>query len=256
MTATSSPGLDGKVAVIVGATGAIASRTVQVFLDAGAKVVLAGRKLQALEAVASGIGANNAEAFCVPCDVTDAESMEQMVAKAADHFGRIDAAFNNAGWEGTAVESADISEDDWAKMMDIKLNGTWRGMKYQLRQMLGQGEGGAIVNMAGNWGLIGFPQYASYCAAAHGVMGLTRSAALEYAGRGIRINAVCPGAVDTPMLSRMVGGDDAVKANFAASIPMGRLAFPDDVAQAVLWLCSGGASYITGQGIVLTGGAQ
>jgi NAD(P)-dependent dehydrogenase (short-subunit alcohol dehydrogenase family) len=120
--------------------------------------------------------------------------------------------------------------------------------------MLAQGGGGAIVNMAGSWGLVGFPRYASYCAAAHGVMGLTRAAALEYAGAGIRINAVCPGAVDTPMLSRMVGGNERVKSAFAAAIPMQRLAIPDDVAQSVLWLCSDLAGYVTGQGIVLTGG--
>ena len=255
---TQMPGMDfdGKVALVVGATGAIGSRTAQLFAQSGAKLVLAGRNMGALETVAAGIERDAAQILCVSCDVTDSVKMERMVADSVARFGRIDAAFNNAGWEGTAVDSAEISEDDWTKMIDIKLSGAWRGLKYQVRQMLAQDDGGAIVNMAGSWGLVGFPQYASYCAAAHGVMGLTRSSALEYAGRGIRINAVCPGAVDTPMLSRMVGGDDAVKGNFAAAIPMGRLAYPEDVAQAVLWLCSGNASYITGQGIVLTGGAQ
>jgi NAD(P)-dependent dehydrogenase (short-subunit alcohol dehydrogenase family) len=249
-------GFSGRVALVVGATGAIGARTAQLFAQSGAKVVLAGRSMTALAAVASGIEGASTETLCVACDVTDPDSMERVVTDAVARFGRVDAAFNNAGWEGAAVESADISEDDWAKMMDIKLSGTWRGLKFQVRQMIAQGDGGSIVNMAGNWGLIGFPQYASYCAAAHGVMGLTRSAALEYAGRGIRVNAVCPGAVDTPMLSRMIGGNEAVKGHFAAAIPMGRLAYPDDVARAVLWLCSDNASYITGQGIMLTGGAQ
>lgn len=249
-------GFNGKVALVVGASGGIGARTAQLFAQSGAKVVLAGRNMGALETVAAGIEGDAALLKCVTCDVTDAASMERMVADSVTHFGRIDAAFNNAGWEGTAVDAADITEDDWAKMMDVKLSGVWRGLKYQIRQMLAQDGGGAIVNMAGNWGLVGFPQYASYCAAAHGVMGLTRSSALEYAGRRIRINAVCPSAVDTPMLERMVGGNEAVKGHFAAAVPIGRLANADDVAQAVLWLCSGNASYITGQGIVLTGGAQ
>lgn len=247
---------DGKVALIVGATGAIGAQTAELFATAGARVVLAGRDRTAGAALLASVEEKGAEAMFVACDVTDTTSMERVVAEAVGRFGRIDCAFNNAGWEGTAVESAEIAEEDWQRMIDIKLSGTWRGLKFQVRQMLAQGGQGAIVNMAGNWGLVGFPRYASYCAAAHGVMGLTRAAALEYAGAGIRINAVCPGAVDTPMLERMVGGDEAAKAAFAASIPAGRLALPEDVAQAVLWLCSDHATYVTGQGISLTGGAQ
>ena len=248
--------LDGRVALIVGATGAIGARTAQLFAQANARLVLAGRDASKGAAMLAAIEATGAEAMFVPCDVTDSATMEGVVAAAVDRFGRIDCAFNNAGWEGAAIESAEITEDDWQRMIDIKLTGTWRGLKYQARQMLAQGGGGAIVNMAGSWGLVGFPRYASYCAAAHGIMGLTRAAALEYAGAGIRINAVCPGAVDTPMLDRMVGGSDEVKSAFASANPMGRLAVPRDVAQAVVWLCSDLASYISGQGIVLTGAAQ
>jgi len=247
---------DGKVALIVGATGAIGAQTAQLFSAAGARLVLAGRDATAGAALLAKVEEKGPEAIFVTCDVTDTASIRRMVDEAVDRFGRIDCAFNNAGWEGVAAESADISEDDWQRMLDIKLSGTWRGLKYQVRQMLAQGGTGAIVNMAGNWGLVGFPRYGAYCAASHGVMGLTRTAALEYAGAGIRVNAICPGAVDTPMLDRMVGGDEGVKAAFAASIPAGRLALPSDVAQAVLWLCSDRAAYVTGQGIQLTGGAQ
>jgi NAD(P)-dependent dehydrogenase (short-subunit alcohol dehydrogenase family) len=247
---------DGKVALIVGATGAIGAGAARLFAQANARLVLAGRDASKGAALLAEVERTGAEAMFVACDVTETASMESVVAAAVDRFGRIDCAFNNAGWEGAAVESAEITEDDWLRMIDIKLTGTWRGLKYQARQMLAQGGGGAIVNMAGSWGLVGFPRYASYCAAAHGIMGLTRAAALEYAGAGIRINAVCPGAVDTPMLDRMVGGNEEVKAAFASAIPMGRLAVPQDVAQAVVWLCSDLASYVSGQGILLTGAAQ
>jgi NAD(P)-dependent dehydrogenase (short-subunit alcohol dehydrogenase family) len=246
----------GKVALVVGATGAIGARTAQLFARANARLVLAGRDPAKGAELLGDMEKAGAEAIFVTCDVTDSATMERAVAEAVARFGRIDCAFNNAGWEGNAVESAEIGEDDWLRMIDVKLNGTWRGLKYQARQMLAQGDGGAIVNMAGSWGLVGFPRYASYCAAAHGIMGLTRAAAMEYAGAGIRINAVCPGAVDTPMLDRMVGGSAEVKSAFAAANPMGRLALPEDVAQAVLWLSSDLASYVSGQGIVLTGAAQ
>jgi NAD(P)-dependent dehydrogenase (short-subunit alcohol dehydrogenase family) len=248
--------LAGKVALVVGATGAIGQRTAALFARAGAKVALAGRDEAKGSAVLETLTAAGAEAMFVACDVTDSAAMERVVAEAVGRFGRIDCAFNNAGWEGNAAGSAEITEDDWQRMIDVKLSGTWRGLKYQARQMLAQGGGGAIVNMAGSWGLVGFPGYASYCAAAHGIMGLTRAAALDYAGAGLRINAVCPGAVDTPMLDRMVGGSEEVKSAFASAIPMGRLAVPQDVAQAVVWLCSDLAGYVSGQGIVLSGAAQ
>ena len=127
-------------------------------------------------------------------------------------------------------------------------------MKFELRQMLKQ-RSGAIVNMAGNWGLVGFPEYGAYCAAAHGVMGITRAAALEYARDGIRINAVCPGAVDTPLLDRIFGGNQEIKNGFAEQLPMGRLATAEEIAKAVVWLGSDSASYINGHGLELTGGS-
>lgn len=241
----------GAVALVVGA-GAIGTETARRFVDAGASVVLAGRDAEKGAALADALGAN---ALFVPCDVTDEAAHAQAVAAAVARFGRLDFAFNNAGWEGTGEAAADIAEAHWLRMMDVKLNGCWRGLKAQVRQMLAQGQGGAIVNMAGSWGLVGAARQASYCAAAHGVMGLTRAAALDYAGAGIRVNAVCPGAVDTPMLARMFGGDEAAKAGYAASLPMGRLATPADVAAAVLWLCSEDSAYVTGREIMLAGGA-
>jgi len=241
----------GAVVLVVGATGGIGSETARRFAAAGARLVLAGRDVRAGAAMQAEIGA--ASVF-VPCDVTDIRAHEQAVAAAVENFGRLDIAFNNAGWEGSGVAAAEISEADWQRMMEVKLNGTWRGLKAQVRQMLAQG-GGAIVNMAGSWGLVGAAGQAAYCAAAHGVLGLTRAAALDYAGAGIRINAVCPGAVDTPMLSRMFGGDAGAVAGYGAGLPMGRLATPADVAGAILWLCSEDAGYMTGRELGLSGGA-
>ncbi|MCZ8132240.1 MAG: SDR family oxidoreductase [Steroidobacteraceae bacterium] len=254
MTDHRAPTHDGKVVVIVGGTGAIGGAVGVALGAAGAKVVLAGRNEQAAARNLDAIRGGGADALFVPADVTRSSDLERLVAETVARFGRLDCAFNNAGWEGTEADTANIDESDWSRMLDVKLSGVWRGMKYQLRQMLVQG-GGSIVNMAGSWGLAPAPRYGAYCAAAHGIVGLTRTAALEYAGKGIRVNAVCPGAVDTPMLDRMFHGDGAAKAGYGASIPMGRLARPDDIAGAVLWLTSDAAGYVTGQAIGLTGGS-
>lgn len=243
-----------KVAIVVGGTGAIGGAVGLAFARAGARVVLAGRNEGAAAASLQAIRQLGTEALFIPADVTRAGDLERLVTETVARFGRLDYAFNNAGWEGPEVPTADIEERDWLTMLDIKLSGVWRGMKYQLAHMSAHG-GGVIVNMAGSWGLVGAPNYAAYAAAAHGIVGLTRSAALEYAGRGIRVNAVCPGAVDTPMLDRMFHGDAAAKAGYGAGIPLGRLARPEDVAGTVLWLTSDAASYVTGQAIALTGGA-
>jgi NAD(P)-dependent dehydrogenase (short-subunit alcohol dehydrogenase family) len=247
-------GHGGRVVLIMGGTGAIGGATALSFARQGAKVVLAGRNEAAAAGTVEKMKEVRAEATFIHADVTQLDDMAHVVEETVAKFGRLDCAFNNAGWEGPAHETADIDEGDWAKMLDVKLSGVWRGMKYQLQQMVRQG-GGCIINMAGNWGLIGAPNYAAYCAAAHGIIGLTKTAALEYARRKVRVNAVCPGAVDTPMLDRMFQGNVAAKSDYGASIPLGRLAQAQDVAETVLWLSSDSAGYITGQAIVLSGGA-
>ena len=239
-----------KVALVVGATSGIGLVTAQHFAREGARVVIAGRNA---DAGATATASVEGECRFIVADAQDGASIAALMETIANDFGGVDCAFNNAGWEGTAVNTAEIEESDWQRMIDIKLTGTWRCMKLQLEQMLARG-GGAIINMVGNFGLVGFPAYASYCAAAHGVMGLTKAAAKEYAGHGIRINAVCPGPVDTALLGRMAGGDEALKHSFGEPLAIGRIAQPDEVAKAVLWLASDEASYVAGAGMVLDGG--
>lgn len=243
-----------RVALIVGGTGAIGHAAASAFAGQHFDVIISGRDEKAAEDVLRSIDEAGAGGLFLPCDLTDPAAIEKMSMQAVNYRGRIDVAFNNAGWEGVAAQVDDIDEQDWQRMMDIKLSGTWRCMKFELRQMLKQGSG-SIVNMAGNWGLVGFPQYGAYCAAAHGVMGLTRTAALEYAAKGIRVNAVCPGAVDTPLLDRIFGGSVEAREGFAAGLPLGRIATAAEVAEAVLWLASDSASYVNGHALELTGGS-
>ena len=217
-------------------------------------MVLGGRNADNGNEVVRSIEAMDGNAIFVQTDVRELAAVQNVVDRAVAAFGELNVAFNNAGLAGTGNKAAEESEADWREMVDTKLNGVWRGMKCQLPALLAAG--GAVVNMAGNWGLVGFPGYAAYCAAAHGVMGLTKAAAMEYAGAGVRINAVCPGAVDAPILDRMTGGNAESKNSFAQRLPVGRLCTRDDVAEAVLWLASDAASYVNGVGLVLDGGGS
>lgn len=245
--------LNDKVALVVGGTSGIGRATAALFAQRGATVIVTGRNVRAGGEVVAAINDAGGVAQFAPADVTDSATVAALIAGIVARHGRLDIAFNNAGREVPWNRTAEIPEAEFTAMLDLKLTGTWRCMKHELDQMVRQGHG-AIVNMAGNWGVKGAPGYAAYCAAAHGIMGLTRSAAAEYARENIRVNAVCPGAVDTDLLDRMVGGSVEMKQSLAEAVPMGRLAAPADVANAVAWLCSDAASYITGQGIVLAGG--
>ena len=244
-----------KTVLILGATSGIGRTTALQFAREGANVVIGGRNADGGNEVVRSIEAMDGNGLYVQTDVADLDALQNAVDTAVDSFGGLNVAFNNAGLAGTGNKTADESEADWLDMVDTKLNGVWRGMKCQIPAILESG-GGAIVNMAGNWGLIGFPTYAAYCAAAHGVMGLTKAAAMEYVGAGIRINAICPGAVDAPILDRMAGGNEEIKNSFAQSLPVGRLCSQGDIAEAVLWLASDAASYVNGIGLVLDGGGS
>ena len=243
----------GKVALVTGAGSGIGLATAKAFGEAGASVVLADRREDAVRALAEGLSASGGKALAVLCDVTDDTQVASMIDRTVSAFGRLDAAFNNAGVMQRRVDTAEISGDEWDRVMAINLRGVWSCMKYELPQMLRNG-GGAIVNCSSIGGVIGVPGLAAYHAAKHGVIGLTKTAALEYATRKIRINAVCPGTINTPMAESLTGGDPKILAEFLKDEPIGRIAEPEEVAAAVLWLCSPGASYVVGHALLVDGG--
>ena len=243
----------GKVALVTGAGSGIGLATAKAFGEAGASVVLADRREDAVRAAAEGLSASGGKALAVRCDVTDDTQVASMIDRTVSAFGRLDAAFNNAGVMQRRVDTAEISGDEWDRVMAINLRGVWSCMKYELPQMLRNG-GGAIVNCSSIGGVIGVPGLAAYHAAKHGVIGLTKTAALEYATRKIRINAICPGTINTPMAESLTGGDPKILAEFLKDEPIGRIAEPEEVAAAVLWLCSPGASYVVGHALFVDGG--
>jgi NAD(P)-dependent dehydrogenase (short-subunit alcohol dehydrogenase family) len=245
--------LEGKVALVTGGTSGIGRETAVLFAKAGAKVVVAGRReLEGKETVDLIRGAGG-DGLYVKADVSKASEVEALIQKTVEKFGRLDNAFNNAGIEGVWVPLIKQTEEDWDRTIDVNLKGVWLCLKYEILQMLKQGGGGAIVNMASISGLVGFSGAAAYSASKHGVMGLTKAAALETARSKIRINAVCPGAVETPLADRVFGAPAVHK--YVVSIhPIGRFGRPAEIAEAVVWMCSDRASFMTGQSLVLDGG--
>src|SRR5277367_5882567 len=245
--------LRGKVAIVTGGTSGIGRDTAVLFAQAGVKVVVAGRREAEGKETVELIRAAGSDGLFVKTDVAIAADVQALVRKTVENFGRVDIAFNNAGIEGNLVPIVNQSEADWDRTIDINLKGTWLCLKYEIQQMLKQGGGGAIVNMASVAGWIGSAGAATYCASKHGVMGLTKAAALETARNGIRVNVVCPAVIETPMGERLFGAPD--KQKYALGFhPIGRFGKPLEVAEAVLWMCSDRASFMTGQSLVLDGG--
>jgi NAD(P)-dependent dehydrogenase (short-subunit alcohol dehydrogenase family) len=245
--------LHGKVGLVTGGTSGIGRDAAVLFAKAGAKVVVAGRRDAEGKETINLVRAAGGDGLFVKTDVSQAAEVHALVRKTVEKFGRLDVAFNNAGIEGSWIPIAEQSEEDWDRTIDINLKGVWLCLKYEIQQMLKQGGGGAIVNMASVAGLIGSPGAATYCASKHGVMGLTKSAALETARSGIRINAVCPAVIETPMGERLWGAPEMKK--FGLSLhPIGRFGKPMEIAEAVVWMCSDRASFMTGQSLVLDGG--
>ncbi|NVN92710.1 MAG: SDR family oxidoreductase [Desulfuromonadales bacterium] len=242
-----------KVALVTGAASGMGLATVRAFAEVGATVALADVNDDAVHSVAEELAAGGHRALAIRCDVTDEAQVAAMVGKIVSTFGRLDAAFNNAGIQVPAVETADATGEEFERLMAINLRGVWNCMKYELLRMREQGSG-AIVNNSSIGGLIGNPGLAIYHATKHGVLGLTKSAALEYAMRGIRINAVCPGTIDTPMVAEMVARQPELMSDILKAQPNGRMGRPEEIASAVLWLCSPGAGFVIGHALVVDGG--
>jgi NAD(P)-dependent dehydrogenase (short-subunit alcohol dehydrogenase family) len=245
--------LEGKVAIITGASSGIGRATALTFARYGARLALADVTIDAGHETEQMVKDLGAEVFFLPTDVTNDEQMSALTRATVETFGGLDCAFNNAGIEGDMAPVADITMENWDRVLDINLRGVWLGMRHQIPAMLADG-GGSIVNTASVAGLVGFANLAPYVASKHGVVGLTRAAALEYSAQGIRVNAVCPGVIRTPMVARVLEEDPSLEAQFAEMEPIGRLGEPHEIGEAVAWLCSNSSSFVTGHALPVDGG--
>jgi len=243
----------GKVALVTGAGAGMGLATAKAFAEAGAAVVLADYKVDAVNIAAEKLKSSGFQALAIGCDVSDDEQVTAMVDRAVAQFGRFDAAFNNAGVMARIAPTAESSREEWDRVIGINLRGVWSCMKHELRQMEKQGSG-AIVNNASVGAITGNPGIGSYIASKHGVVGLTRTAALEYVKQGIRVNAVNPGLIDTQIARDVVAGDEQAYGEIAKNVPIGRAGRPEEIASVVLWLCSPGASYVIGHALTVDGG--
>ncbi|MEV7797108.1 glucose 1-dehydrogenase [Streptomyces sp. NPDC087512] len=243
----------GKVAFITGASSGMGLATARAFATAGAAVALADINEDAVNAAVKQLSDDGHQALALVCDVTDEQQVAAAVDRTVATFGRFDMAYNNAGIMPPPTDAADESADQFDRVQNINLRGIWAAMKHELRHMRDQGSG-AIVNCSSLGGLVGNPGRAAYHATKHGVIGLTKSAALEYGSRGVRINAVCPGTISTPMVDSMVEGGELDRSQAEGGQAIDRLGTADEIAQAVLWLCSDGSSYVTGIALPVDGG--
>ena len=246
--------LTGRVGLVTGGASGIGAATVRLLVARGARVLVADRDVDAGEALAAELGGPEVARF-LATDVTDADQVAAMVAAAVDGFGGLDLAVNNAGTSGTYTALTDHTLDDWERTVSINLTGVFLCLRAEVPALLARG-GGAIVNTASGAGLMGFAHLPAYVASKHGVVGLTKSVALEYARKGIRVNVVCPGSVRTPMLAGFVGGDEDALEGMGKMSPIGRLGTPAEIAEAIVWLCTDASSFVTGAAVTVDGGVM
>jgi NAD(P)-dependent dehydrogenase (short-subunit alcohol dehydrogenase family) len=244
----------GKVAFVTGAASGIGRAAALAFAREGARVSVADLSEESNRETARLIEQQGGKSLAVRCDVTRAADVKAALDKTVQAFGRLDFAFNNAGVEPKKlVPTAEVEEEEWERIVGVDLRGVFLCMKYEIPMMLAHG-GGAIVNTSSGAGVIGIKNNAAYTAAKHGVIGLTRSAALEYAAQKVRINAVCPGYIDTPMIERFAGRSDEARAKVVAEEPIGRMGTPEEIAATVVWMCSDAAGFMIGHALVVDGG--
>ena len=246
--------VEGKVAMVTGSGSGIGRASAIRFAAEGARVVVSDISVDGGNETVDLIKEAGGEATFFKCDVSKAAEVEALVKGAVDIYGRLDCAYNNAGIEGDAATTINCSEENFDLNYQVNLKGVWLCMKYEILQFLAQGEGGAIVSTASVAGLVGVKGSPAYVAAKHGVVGLTKTAALEFAKKDIRVNAVCPGVIETPMVERLTGGADDGKARVAKWQPVGRLGQPGEIAATAVWLCSDQASFVTGHAMPVDGG--
>jgi len=244
------PDMDGDTAIVTGASTGIGEETAQRLAAEGANVVVADVAVDEGEATAEAIRAEGGEATFVETDVSDLDDVEAMVESAVETYGGLDVAHNNAGIEGESEATADQPLANWERVIDVNLTGVFNCMRAEIPAMLADG-GGAIVNTSSIAGTVGFPELSPYVASKHGVIGLTKAAALEYGQAGVRVNAVCPGVIDTPMVEASA---ESTIEQVTAATPIGRLGEPREIGDAVVWLCSDEASFVTGEAMVIDGG--
>ncbi|AXF00878.1 short chain dehydrogenase [Paraburkholderia hospita] len=252
VAARSTPRFLNKIVLITGGASGIGKATAELLASEGACVVIADRCREEGNALATRLGHERRKALFVETDITSPASVESMVARTMSEYGRIDCAVNNAGVSETPIDLVDASSEQWERLISINLRGVWLSMQHEISAMLPAGRG-AIVNVSSRTGLVGKPRLAIYTASKHGVLGLTRSAAIDYAPCGIRINAVCPGLVQTPFVESKFG--ERLPELARTMNPLGRIGEPKEVAECIAWLCSDAASFVVGVSLPVDGGA-